>query len=219
MCKRSFGTICFALNSAFTVPVFLYLLYTDAASSAADQRTIPLGDLGSAASWVQRLVVHACLTVLLVWEGPGLLDFIFLGCGLLYVFIALDVGEKSGAEGINRWPIMEWSMAATLASVAVGLQAARWRARVWVEQTLVSGDLEEYAARCVTAGADRSHSLLLLPFSLFFGCKPFGYIALYFINTFIYCLEFGCSSAFICMQSRMSTFCAVGQVEEVGGVG
>ena len=105
---------------------------------------MPLGDLGSAASCRWRLVVHAVLAALLVWEGPGLLDLAFLGSSVLYVVMALDFG---GSGQSSRETFLEWGMASVLASLVVGLQVARWRAWAWVERTLVSGDMEMYAER------------------------------------------------------------------------
>jgi hypothetical protein len=132
----SLGALCFALLSGLTVLIILVLL---AADFAVDGEMVQLGDLPSAASYAIRLAINAALAALFVWEGAGLLDLLFFFSSVL---CALAAAAKDDGGGI------EWSMAISSSTLLIALQAARWRARAWVERTLVSQDTDSYAARC-----------------------------------------------------------------------
>jgi hypothetical protein len=89
-----------------------------------------------------------------------LLDIFLLCFALLYGITAVDISRRvrgGGTGNGDRIPSMEWGAATALAVLAGGLQVVRWRARAWVERTLVSSDAEAYAARWVLHFASSEH--------------------------------------------------------------
>ncbi len=137
------GTLCFVLNSALTVVLIVFILLFRG-------EAISLGNVSSATGYWMRLVANVFLTALFAWEGSGMLDLSLLGFSLLFALKALDISRNVGHGGIGsqgRFSGLEWGVAVALAVLAGGLQLLRWRARAWVERTLISSDTASYTAR------------------------------------------------------------------------
>ncbi len=96
-------------------------------------------------------MVNVALTALLVWEGPFLIDVLFLSFGLLSVLIMAEIeAGNPELDSLGAAANVEWVNSlvnALLWLVPVSLQVARWYVRTWVERTLVLLDVEKHTAR------------------------------------------------------------------------
>jgi hypothetical protein len=138
-----------ALNCALSAVIFLVILVSHATCTAGSM--IPLGEESSASTVWRRMMVNVALTALLVWEGPFLIDVLFLSFGLLSVLIMAEIeAGNPELDSLGAAANVEWVNSlvnALLWLVPVSLQVARWYVRTWVERTLVLLDVEKHTAR------------------------------------------------------------------------